>query len=260
MKKQIFLLLSFATITVNNYLATINCYANPDRIPEVKTESASPRKPQEQIKEIHVRPGEEFELTGKQNGGTGYQWQAKSFDDQFVSFINKTHTDDPEHPIPPRAGKHWVGGAYLEVFHFKALKDGVTEIVLENGPAWDRTAAKPTTYKIIIDQQAPSNATKKPIPPSKPVAQSTPPQYQEKQIQTRASEKFTIAITDNEPGKFWDVRSFDTEYIDEVGGQYIEFEKQWHFKALKPGITKIVLDYGDLWNTAQVNTYTITIE
>lgn len=76
-----------------------------------------------------VNSGEEFTIELASNPTTGYQWEA-NWDDEYITLIKKDYVPDPYLP-------GMVGSGGTEIYTFKALKPGQTNIGFDYIRPWD---------------------------------------------------------------------------------------------------------------------------
>lgn len=78
---------------------------------------------------VEVRVGQEFNITLESNPTTGYQWQlAKQLNETILEFIGSEYK-------PSESGLIGAGGT--EVWTFKAVNSGTTEISLKYVRPWE---------------------------------------------------------------------------------------------------------------------------
>jgi predicted secreted protein len=91
-----------------------------------------------------VNNGDEFTIELTSNPTTGYQWEA-NWDDEYVKLISQKYV--PDQHLPGMVG---FGGT--EIYTFKALKKGHTEIRLDYMRPWDNSLpVKSYLYSIKIN-------------------------------------------------------------------------------------------------------------
>ena len=88
---------------------------------------------------IHIGANEQFEFSLAGNPTTGYEWQA-SVDPNYV---------EPEARAFEAEGKT-IGAGGREVFRFRALQAGETEIAFEYRRAWERAPLEVRRYRLVI--------------------------------------------------------------------------------------------------------------
>ena len=82
---------------------------------------------------IKVKSGHTFSIKLKANPTTGYLWQlAKPLDNNYVELVSSDY-------IPPRT--KLVGAGNIEVWTFKAIKTGKTEIILQYLRPWEKVSS-----------------------------------------------------------------------------------------------------------------------
>ena len=94
-------------------------------------------------KEVKLAAGDPFTVTLGSNRTTGFQWsESAQSDDQSVLEQLAHRFVPPEEDAPGAAGK--------EVWTFKALKKGTTEVFLEYGQPWEGGKKAEWTFKLIV--------------------------------------------------------------------------------------------------------------
>jgi inhibitor of cysteine peptidase len=99
-----------------------------------------------QAKVIEVQAEQNFTITLKANATTGYQWQlAKPLNESIVQLISSEYLADKT---------KLVGAGGKQVWIFKALKAGQTNISLKYVRPWEKNAPPQNeeSYLIIIKQ------------------------------------------------------------------------------------------------------------
>lgn len=93
--------------------------------------------------EISARVQKTFDITVSSNPSTGFEWKlGKPLDEKLVKLVGSKY-------IPKKTKLIGAGGT--EVWTFKALKSGKTEIMLIYLRSWEKLPpAKSEAYKIII--------------------------------------------------------------------------------------------------------------
>ena len=94
----------------------------------------------------YVKPNENFTIQLASNPTTGYSWQlAEPLDKNHIELINHTYQPN-DHP----QGMVGVGGT--EIWQFRALKSGTTQIKMRYVHPWETEipAAQEATYSIEI--------------------------------------------------------------------------------------------------------------
>jgi len=89
---------------------------------------------------IRVKTGNNFKIELKSNPTTGYQWQlAKPLNKKIVDLVSSDY-------IPPKT--NLVGAGNKEIWVFKAVKKGKTEILLKYARPWE--SVQPIEQKTYI--------------------------------------------------------------------------------------------------------------
>ena len=92
---------------------------------------------------IQVAVGEEFALELAGNPTTGYTWQI-SADSQHLELLGQKF----------EAGGEGVGAGGREVFHFRTLATGDTEIACEYRRPWDKEPRDTRRCRVTISGQS----------------------------------------------------------------------------------------------------------
>lgn len=97
---------------------------------------------------ILVKNGEEFSIGVGNCSSMGSSVTIKSLDDQYVTFLNQTSEQ-----IKPKGKEYecWRGGNDVQIFTFKALKRGKTEIIMEKGRWFEKDSMRTLTYTVEIE-------------------------------------------------------------------------------------------------------------
>lgn len=95
-------------------------------------------------KEISVRVNESFEISLKSNPSTGYTWMDPIYDSEYLTLTGSTYI------LPPLSNVSGAPGT--QVYTFKALKAGDTEIKLIYKRPWENCIGKITIYHINITE------------------------------------------------------------------------------------------------------------
>jgi inhibitor of cysteine peptidase len=106
-------------------------------------------KTQKEAKEdlrFKVKTGDVFKIQVKSNPTTGYQWQlAEPIDSAIVKLDKKEFLSDES------SGKMMVGGGGSEIWVFKGIKKGKTEIKLKYIRDWQKDSlAKVLKYNVNV--------------------------------------------------------------------------------------------------------------
>ncbi len=92
---------------------------------------------------IQVTAGEEFALELAGNPTTGYMWQITA-DSRHLELLGQKF----------EAGGEGVGAGGREVFHFRALADGETELACEYRRPWDKESRATRRFRVVIHKQS----------------------------------------------------------------------------------------------------------
>jgi len=94
-------------------------------------------------KEVELAAGDSFTVTLCSNRTTGFQWsESAQIDDQSVLEQLAHRFVPPEEDTPGAAGK--------EVWTFKALKEGSTEVSMEYSQPWEGGKKAEWTFRLIV--------------------------------------------------------------------------------------------------------------
>jgi len=94
-------------------------------------------------KEVELAAGDSFTVTLGSNRTTGFQWpESAQIDDQSVLEQLAHRFVPPEEDAPGAAGK--------EVWTFKALKEGSTEVSMEYSQPWEGGEKAEWTFRLIV--------------------------------------------------------------------------------------------------------------
>jgi len=89
-----------------------------------------------------VKVNTEFRIVLESNPTTGYSWSAK-FDPKYIQLVSSVYKPYPtDHGI--------VGSGGVQMFIFKAIKPGKTEIIMQYQRPWENNPINEKTYKINI--------------------------------------------------------------------------------------------------------------
>jgi inhibitor of cysteine peptidase len=90
---------------------------------------------------IRVDAGESFAIELAGNPTTGYMWQP-DVDSQHLELLGQEF----------EPGGEGVGAGGVEVFHFRALAAGETEIACEYRRAWDKESRDTKRFPVAISE------------------------------------------------------------------------------------------------------------
>jgi inhibitor of cysteine peptidase len=97
-------------------------------------------------KVIKTRVGHEFTITQEANGTTGYQWLlAKPLDRSVLKLLNSAYISGKNKP------NMQVGAPGKQVWRFKALKAGQTNIYFEYVRLWGKIHTPQNEESYLID-------------------------------------------------------------------------------------------------------------
>ena len=95
--------------------------------------------------EVDVAVGDSFTVTLCSNPTTGFQWESAQISDQTV--LQQT---DHKFISPPERPEPVEGEAGKEVWTFKALKKGTTEVSLEYSRPWEGGEKATWTFVLTV--------------------------------------------------------------------------------------------------------------
>ncbi|HUN54978.1 MAG TPA: protease inhibitor I42 family protein [Smithella sp.] len=96
-------------------------------------------------KVIKTRVGHEFTITQEANGTTGYQWLlARPLDRSALKLINSEYISGKNKP-------NRVGAPGKQVWHFKALKAGQTNIYFKYVREWEKNKPLQNEESYLVD-------------------------------------------------------------------------------------------------------------
>lgn len=89
---------------------------------------------------IETRVGKKFEVSLKANPATGYRWEPH-FDSNRISLLERRYKSEQKK----------TGGGGLEIFTFRALETGNTEIELILKRPWEESFLNKEIFEIVIE-------------------------------------------------------------------------------------------------------------
>ena len=92
---------------------------------------------------INIGVNQEFVIALGSNPTTGYGWQ-ESYDETVLELVEKTYKPGE------KAKQGAVGAGGVELFRFKALKTGKTEITLVYKRPWEEEAVDQKVFTVTI--------------------------------------------------------------------------------------------------------------
>lgn len=92
--------------------------------------------------EIDIKNGEQFSVVLESNPTTGYQWSAQ-YDKEIIKLI-----DDKYEPL--NKNQQIVGAPGKQMFVFKALKKGKTELKFEYARTWEKDSIDSKAFRVTI--------------------------------------------------------------------------------------------------------------
>lgn len=97
-------------------------------------------------------------LTFKGNPTTGYEWTCSVPEDSVVELIGKDYIPDVKSDQVMISGS---GGVYS--FTFKAVREGLTEVLFSYGRQWDEEPARTQTYIMTVAEDMNISAREKEV-------------------------------------------------------------------------------------------------
>lgn len=91
-----------------------------------------------------LRVNGEMTITKDDNPTTGYQWQVV-YDKEYLEFLGKKYRSHQK----PGENKPGVGGT--SSFTFRALKPGLTKIIMKYHRPWEHRPFPEETYNVLIE-------------------------------------------------------------------------------------------------------------
>ena len=221
-------------------------------------------------KSVTVHPGDTVRIKLKSNRTTGYSWALSGKLDEKVLKSEGNEYKVDEHP----AGMVGVGGS--DVWTFKALAAGKTEIVLGYARPWEKDKAPAQAFKltVVVDgASAPAADAKTASAASKDVRLNDGDNG--KTVQVGVGGTVTLTLESNP------TTGFSWNKVEDVDKSILKLEKNDYkqksspagmvgvggrntivYRALKAGKAKIDLIYMQPWEPdSSFNTkYTVTVE
>jgi len=103
------------------------------------------------VKPITVTSGQQFKITLASNRTTGYKWDlAKPLDAKLLALVTNEYV---------RPNPQLIGGGGNEVWTFKAVSEGKTEIALKYIRPWETNVppVRTTNFVVVISALKPGN-------------------------------------------------------------------------------------------------------
>jgi predicted secreted protein len=210
-------------ITTNTSTAPQNPTATTNVAPSGNT-NAGPES--NNIEPREVAAGKEFAIIIKEDSSSGYVWEA-NFDAAYLALIST----------------NYISSTGERTFQFKALKKGVTSIVMLLKRPGDEVPKDSKIYIFGIDQSLP-NITKDASP-----------------VNTNEGEEFTLSTDEEHTGGYQWEAVFDSIYLQLVSSTHNPDtgQRTFHFVALKQGVTALTLILGGLETPQEIRVDTVTI-
>ena len=210
---------------------------------------------------IHVLPGETIRVKLRSNPSTGFSWALGPFEDGVL----QTNGESEFVANPHREGEVGYGGC--EIWKFKAVQSGKTEISLFYARSWeDKDPAKRFKLNVVIGADSPQIAAGDKI--------NLTEADNGKNIEVHPGDIIRITLESNiTTGYSWenadkvdkDILALDSdayvsdpnpEELDGVGGNTVIV-----YRALKPGKAKIDLVYLQSWEPSEFDArFSVTVE
>lgn len=194
-------------------------------------------QPENSSENIQTKVGSEFTVWFDSNRSTGYQWvlagpvDPKMLESESARYIQSNLK---------------VGAPGREMWKFKAVGEGNTEIDFEYRRPWEQGAAPARTRKVIVEVKPGATGEEQVF---------TDPNVP---IETAAGQRFLVKLESNPTtGYQWQLASdYDEKVLQLLDSEYIPpqeavpgagGEETWRFEALGAGETKISLNYARSW-------------
>ena len=94
--------------------------------------------------EVQVSAGYSLIVTLCSNPTTGFKWS------ETAQISDQTVLKQIDHEYKPPEAKNIVGGAGKEIWTFKALKKGTTEVSMQYGRPWEGGEKEEWTFNAIV--------------------------------------------------------------------------------------------------------------
>ena len=212
-------------------------------------------------KTIHALPGETIRVKLRSNPSTGFSWALGPFEDGVL----QTNGESEFVANPHREGEVGYGGC--EIWTFKAVQSGKTEISLFYARSWeDKDPARRFKLNVVIGADSPQIAAGDKFDLTEA--------DNGKNIEVHTGDIIRITLESNiTTGYSWenadkvdkDILALDSndyvsdpnpEELDGVGGNTVIV-----YRALKPGKAKIELVYLQSWDPSEFDTkFSVTVE
>ncbi len=98
-----------------------------------------------ETKELNVKVNEEIEISLYSNPTTGYTWMDPRYESEFLILTGSQYI-----PYPVPEGICGSGGN--QIYNFKAIKAGETQILMEYKRPWENCIGELTLYKVKITE------------------------------------------------------------------------------------------------------------
>lgn len=209
---------------------------------------------------MEVEAGQDFQVVLDANPSTGYDWTvAEKPDPNIVEQAG-------EEAVQPPEGQTMTGAPIKEIWKFKAVAAGKTDIVFENARSWEKDVPPAATHNVAVTAVA---AHPKPAQPTEPRTYKDP----DAPIAESVGNEFRIDLSEQtaSTGFKWLLDSgYDHKVCVFQGVYFITAEgaavgaastEVWKFKALGAGTTKLVFNYIQPWekDAAPARTVTFTV-
>ena len=213
-------------------------------------------------KTIHVLPGETIRIKLRSNPSTGFSWALGPLEEGMLETSGESEFEADSHR------EYEVGYGGCEIWKFKAVQAGETEISLSYARPWEdeRPAARTFRLHVVIGADTPRIAAGDKFNLSEA--------DNGKNIEVHTGDIIRITLESNiTTGYSWenadkvdqDILALDSndyvsdpnpEELDGVGGNTVIV-----YRALKPGKAKIDLVYLQSWEPSESDTkFSVTVE
>lgn len=213
---------------------------------------------------ITATAGSTFKVSLAANPTTGYVWSITKAPDTKVV----TQQGEPTY-IWPVSSSATVGAGGTEVWTFKAVAAGSTNIVFTNTQVGNTTAPPAWTHNVSVKVIPPTPAPPKPLPiktytnPSTPISASPTQEFHINRSEQTGSTGFKWLLNSgyNHTVCVFEGVTFINSTSSAVGAASTEV---WKFKALAKGTTYLTFNYVQPFDTtakpAKTVTFTVNVK
>jgi predicted secreted protein len=105
----------------------------------------NPLFPAHKTEYLNVKVNDDFEIGMYSNPTTGYTWMEPNYDSEFVTLTSSQY-------IPYVVPKGTCGSGGDQIYTFKAIKAGDTEILMNYKRPWENCIGELVLYKVHITE------------------------------------------------------------------------------------------------------------